>query len=383
MGLQDAQRKAQQVLDDERKTPTLNYISPAPFVNRAAAMAAPISQRGWRPRPVSERPGYFTLASRNYNLLETFLDEVPQEDRPLYLGTLEQRILEQSSFYITSLDVLRAGQTAGIRSELPLVAEFLVRHGEAKRLLAALPGAPLRPGLTRLLQQLEDMIAIDYRLFSDEEYNQLSRFLVAAKSKMSDLGRQPRLADTTESNYRFHVYKEGPVFCETIIDQCDKAKYLRLAAGTALAESGRLQGVDALEPNSDEENFDVLARQVRSAIEEGSPELGLDRLHTFALKYIRTVYQRHFGRVANRNVTANSLLGEIANDLRTTGVIKSKMATEIFKSTARVLEEFNHVRNNQTFAHDNRDIITRDEAYFIYQSVAASIRFLKTFEKKI
>jgi hypothetical protein len=58
------------------------------------------------------------------------------------------------------------------------------------------------------------------------------------------------------------------------------------------------------------------------------------------------------------------------------------MATEIFKSSARVLEEFNHVRNNQTFAHDNPDIITRDEAYFIYQSVAASIRFLKTFEKK-
>jgi hypothetical protein len=382
MGLPEAQRKARQALDAERKTPTLNYMSSTPFVNEAAVMATPLGQRGWRPRPVSERPGYFTLVSRNYDLLQTFLDEVPQDDRPLYFATLEQRILEQSPFHVTGSDVLGAGKTARTTSELPLVAEFLVRHGEAKLLLAGLPDAPLRPGLTRLLKHIEDMIAIDWRLFSDEEYDLLSRFLVVAKSKMSDLRRQPRPADTTESNYRFHVCEEGPVFCETIVDQCDKAKYLRLAAGTALASSGRLQGVDALEPNSDEENFDVLARQVRSAIEEGSPELGLDRLHTFALKYIRTAYERHFGRVAVRNATANNLLGEIANDLRAAGVIKSKMATEIFKSSARVLEEFNHVRNNQTFAHDNPDVITRDEAYLIYQSVAASIRFLKTFEKK-
>jgi hypothetical protein len=266
MGLPEAQRKAQQVLDAERKTPTLNYMSPTPFVNEAAVMATPLGQRGWRPRPVSERSGYFTLVSRNYDLLQTFLDEVLQNDRPLYFATLEQRILEQSPFHITGSDVLGAGKTARTTSELPLVAEFLVRHGEAKRLLAALPGAPLRPGLTRLLKHVEDMIAIDYWLFSDEEYDLLSRFLVVAMSKMSDLRRQPRLADTTESNYRFHVCEEGPVFCETIVDQCDKAKYLRLAAGTALAASGRLQGVDALEPNSDEESFDVLARQVRSAI---------------------------------------------------------------------------------------------------------------------
>ena len=289
MGLLEAQRKAQQVLDAERKTPTVNYMSPTPFVNEAAVMATPLGQRGWRPRPVSERPGYFTLASRNYDLLQTFLDEVSKGDRPSYFATLEQGILEQSPFHITGSDVLGSGKTERTASELPLIAEFLVRHGEAKRFLAALPGARLGPGLTRLLKHVEDMIAIDYRLFRDEEYDLLSRFLVAAKSKMSDLGRQPRLANTTESNYRFHVCEEGPVFCETIIDQCEKARYLRLAAGTALATSGRLQGIDALEPNSDEENFDVLARQVRSAIEEGSPELGLDRLHTFAEVYSNSI----------------------------------------------------------------------------------------------
>ena len=50
--------------------------------------------------------------------------------------------------------------------------------------------------------------------------------------------------------------------------------------------------------------------------------------------------------------TANSLLGEFANDLRQKGMIQSKMTAEILKSSARVLDEFNQVRNNQTLAHD-------------------------------
>jgi hypothetical protein len=76
------------------------------------------------------------------------------------------------------------------------------------------------------------------------------------------------------------------------------------------------------------------------------------------------------------------LLGAFANDLREKGLLQSKMASEILKSSARVLDAFNDVRNNHTFAHDNDEIIEQHEAYFIYQSVAASIRFLKSFEKK-
>jgi hypothetical protein len=208
----------------------------------------------------------------------------------------------------------------------------------------------------------------------------LPAFVVGFKAKMADLWKLPRISHTVESNYRFHVGKEGPVICDSIAEQCEKAKYLRLIAGANLSANGRLEGIEALEPNSDDSNFEVLAKQVRAAIESGSPELGLDRLHTFALKYIRTAYERHFGRAAVKNATANSLLGELANDLRDKGIIQSKMASESFKSSARVLDEFNHVRNNQSFAHDNPTIITKAEAQFLYQSVAASIRFLNHFE---
>jgi hypothetical protein len=145
-----------------------------------------------------------------------------------------------------------------------------------------------------------------------------------------------------------------------------------------LKTSGHLDGIEDLVPNDDDQNFDLLAQQVRAAMEDGRPHLGLDRLHTFTVRYIRNLYSRHFERPASKSATANSLLGELANDLRSQGVISSKMAAEILKSSARVLEEFNYVRNNHTLAHDNAELVGESEAYFLYQSIAATIRFLKS-----
>jgi hypothetical protein len=380
MTLIEAQQKAGQILDAERVAPTTNYMSTAPFANQMAIAMSPIGQRGRHPRPVSENPGYFFLQSRNYDLLKSFFDEVAQDDRLLFLSKLRNRISEPNAFKVAGTDVLGAGKTDRTNSELPLVAEFLVRNGDALRFLQALPDAPLRPGLTRLLFHIEEMIALDYRLFSDDEYDKLRRFVLATKPMLEQLNRQPRLSNTLESNYRHHVCAEGLVLCDSIAEQSEKARYLRLAAQTALRASGRLEGIDSFTPNQQDENFDVLAREVRAAIEGGTPELGLDRLHTFALKYIRTIYERHFGRAPNQTATANALLGEFANDLRQKGIVQSKMSSEILKSSARVLDEFNYVRNNQTLAHDNPELINKEEAYFIYQSVAASIRFLRSFE---
>ncbi len=383
MTLLEAQQKVRQILDAERAAPTVNYMSPAPFANHAAMAACPLAQKGWHPRPVSERPGGYFLQSRNYDLLKSFLEEVDPSQRPLFFGTLRQRLSEPNAFRIIGQEVLGAGKTDRTNSELPLVAEFLVRFGDASGLLSALANAPLRPGLIRGLLHLEEMIALDYRLFSDDEYDQLESFVSRTKLRLQELRQQPRISNALESNYRFHVCEEGPILCDSIAEQCQKAKYLRLATATSLRESGRLEGIESLQPNGDDENFDVLAKQVRSAIENGTPELGLDRLHTFALKYIRTLHERHFGRPPNRAATANSLLGEFANDIRQKQIIQSKMAAEILKSSARVLDEFNYVRNNQTLAHDNPELINTEEAYFIYHSVAASIRFLRAVEEEI
>ena len=383
MTLFEAVQKAQQILDAERTAQTLHYMSPAPFLTRAAMVASYIGQRGKHPRLVSEEPGHFYLESRNYNILKSLMEEVDPNDRLLFFAKLRERLSEPNAFKVSGKEVADSGRTDCTTSELPLLAEFLIRSGDASGFLESLENALLRPSLTRLLLHLEEMIALDYTLFSDDEYDRLSSFLSRTNLRIQELRKQPRISNTLESNYRFYVCREGPVLCNSIAEQCQRAKYLRLATSVTNRGAGRLEGIESLQPNREDENFDALASQVRSAIESGTPELGLDRLHTFALKFIRTLHERYFGKPPDRDATANSLLGEFANDIRKRQLIQSKMASEILKSSARVLDEFNYVRNNQTLAHDNPELINKREAYFIYQSVAASIRFLRDLEEAI
>lgn len=381
MLLFDALANARKVLDAERQNPTVNYMSATPFANELAMMVSPLNPN-LHPKPISENPGGLKLQSRNYDLLKSFFEDIQADDRAAFFGQLCERVTAPNSFRVEGNEISGAGTTGRTHSELPLIAEFLVRLGNARAFIESLSEAPLRPGLTRLLVHIELMIAVDYPLFSDEEYDELEVLTKSTRIRLQELRNQPRISNTIESNYRYHVCGEGTKLCDSISQECKQAKYLRLAMATKLRSIGRLEGMESLEPNREDENFDKLAGQVKSAIENGTPELGLDRLHTFALKYIRTVWERHFSKVPSQTATANMLLGEFANDLRQKDLLQSRMASEILKSSARVLDAFNDVRNNQTFAHDNEEIIKQDEAYFIYQSVAASIRFLKSLEEK-
>jgi hypothetical protein len=95
-----------------------------------------------------------------------------------------------------------------------------------------------------------------------------------------------------------------------------------------------------------------LAKAVWDAIETNEPELGLDRLHTFVIKYVRTCCTRHGIRVTG-DTPLHSIFGENVKRLRDEGWVESEMGVLILKSGISVLEAFNDVRNNRSLAHDN------------------------------
>jgi hypothetical protein len=49
------------------------------------------------------------------------------------------------------------------------------------------------------------------------------------------------------------------------------------------------------------------------------------------------------------------------------------------QSAIGVFEKFNHVRNNQSLAHDN-ELLKPFEARFVYDSITAFLRFVKNLE---
>jgi Abortive infection C-terminus len=148
-----------------------------------------------------------------------------------------------------------------------------------------------------------------------------------------------------------------------------------------LEQSAPIPDLGAVTPNAEGESFDVLARSVRDCIEKNEPETGLDRLHTFVVKYFRARCEQR-GLDVGRDKPLHSLVGEYVKALRREGAIESEMAERILKSTMSTMEAFNRVRNEQSLAHDNK-ILGHDESLLIFSHVTSCVSFVEAIEKRL
>lgn len=145
-----------------------------------------------------------------------------------------------------------------------------------------------------------------------------------------------------------------------------------------LKEQQSVPDLEAIRPNADEPTFDLLARAARKSIDDGKPEEGLDRLHTFLIKFLRVVCERR-GISTTRDKPLHSLMGEYVKALRTVGLLNSEMTELILKSSISTLAAFHDVRNDQSLAHDNT-LLANHEALYIFNHVASLVRFLQVVE---
>jgi hypothetical protein len=148
-----------------------------------------------------------------------------------------------------------------------------------------------------------------------------------------------------------------------------------------LTQNSPVPELDALSAVADERDFETIAKAVRESIEKYEPEAGLDRLHTFIIKYVRLLCEQR-GIPVIRDKALHSLFGEYVKRLRDGGHIESDMTARILKSSISTLEAFNDVRNNQSLAHDN-SLLNYDEALLIFNHVASLIRFLRNLEGRL
>lgn len=148
-----------------------------------------------------------------------------------------------------------------------------------------------------------------------------------------------------------------------------------------LLQSSPVQDIDAITNVTDEREFEVLSNSIREAINRNEPETGLDRLHTYVLKYMRHLCQIH-GIETDKDKPLHSLVGEYIKWLRTEGLLESEMAERILKSSISIMEAFNHVRNNQSLAHDNL-VLNYNESLLIISHVTSSIKFIRGLEERV
>lgn len=192
-----------------------------------------------------------------------------------------------------------------------------------------------------------------------------------------------------ESNYNVGVLTENLLkYWHTImqsveqgLNKTDENLYKDcLKIISRLKEGGPVENLDALQPNSDERDFSVLAKSIRDSIENNEPETALDRLHTFTVKYARELCNQH-GIEYKQDTPLHSLFGGYVKYIVRKKLVDSTMTERILKSSISVLDAFNDVRNNKSFAHDN-PILNYQESILIFNNVSNVIRFIESIEKQ-
>ncbi len=158
---------------------------------------------------------------------------------------------------------------------------------------------------------------------------------------------------------------------EKLVTGCNRIVQ-RLLDGAAVPD------IDAIQPNAVGQRFDSLARSVRDSINDNEPGLGLDRLHTYVVKFVRQICTSN-GIHFTQKEPLHSIFGKYVKHLYSSDRLESKMTEKILKLSISTLDSFNDVRNNKSYAHDN-EILNYHESLLIFNHICASIRFLNWIE---
>lgn len=169
------------------------------------------------------------------------------------------------------------------------------------------------------------------------------------------------------NTYNFNASKDLEQSCEKIVER--------------LLREEVSSHTDLITPLYDESDFSKLATNIKEYIEKNEPELALDRLHTFYVKFIRGLCTRH-QIVYTNSESLNAIFGKYIKHLESLNIIESDMTIAILKYSINLLEKYNDVRNYKSFAHDNK-LLNYKESLYIFDTLARLKGFIDSIEDEI
>ncbi|MGA9652138.1 abortive infection family protein, partial [Pedobacter sp.] len=79
--------------------------------------------------------------------------------------------------------------------------------------------------------------------------------------------------------------------------------------------------------------------------------------------------------------TVNALFGKYIKAIREKGFLESAMAEKIVQFSFQIMDAFNDIRNNRSYAHDNQ-ILNYDESVLIFSNISSMVKFIQATEAK-
>jgi len=173
---------------------------------------------------------------------------------------------------------------------------------------------------------------------------------------------------------------QNQLYSREVTKQDNETYEVCIKIAERLKQDTPVENIDVLQTNTDDQDFNLLAKVLREALEKNQPETALDRLHTYVFKYARQLCIKH-NIQTNKDEPLHSVFGKYIKHLTSNNLLASIMSERILKSSISILEAFNDVRNNKSFAHDNK-ILNYRESLFIFNNIINSIKFIEDTESK-
>lgn len=215
-----------------------------------------------------------------------------------------------------------------------------------------------------------EFFADEFGIYINDE-----KFLVGGTSKMNRLRTfcriedAPKVAKVLRGLWQYRL---------TNLPDKSRAAEARLFELIARLEGdSTIARTDAIELFVPDPTLEELVASIERDIQADSPAAALDRLHTFCMKKFGHLLEVR-GVSWLRTEPLHSRVGKYVKEIKKE-VGLSDMSEQIIKNSFGVFEKFNYVRNNASLAHDN-DIVAKAEARFIFDSVSAFLRFVKSVD---
>ncbi|MGB3608332.1 abortive infection family protein [Psychroserpens sp.] len=161
---------------------------------------------------------------------------------------------------------------------------------------------------------------------------------------------------------------------ESIYKEC-------LKVASRLKEETIVEEIDTIKEVEDDRDFSLLAKSIKESIDKDEPEVALDRLHTYLMKFVRQLCAKHQIEL-KKEESLNAIYGKYIKFLVSNDLLESKMSENILRYSINILESFNDIRNNKSLAHDNK-ILNYEESILIFNNVTNSLKFIESLEQKI
>lgn len=134
---------------------------------------------------------------------------------------------------------------------------------------------------------------------------------------------------------------------------------------------------DALYRYEPDRTLEELVADLQRTLKSNRPEAALDHLHTYCMKHFSYLLWLR-GIQCTDKEALHARFGKYRRCLVAETNLQ-KVSDLAMKSAISILEKFNDLRNNRSFAHDSV-ILDHHEARYVFDIVTALLRFIRSYE---